>query len=89
MMSSVTSSSSNAGVSRVRLKTVRTVAERVPERTCEGDRLTPTRVGLPATSQARAWRQAVSSTHSATRSEIEDVFTTGMNAPGGTRPRVG
>ena len=43
----------------------------------------------PARSQAAALAQAVSRTHSAIRSEIGEVLTTGMNSPGETRPRSG
>ena len=43
----------------------------------------------PAISQARACLHALSSTQSAIRSEIDDVFTTGMKCAGETRPRSG
>ena len=87
-MSSVTSSSSNDGVRPVVASTSATDLARSPEWSCEGDRLTPTRIACPAISQVRACRQAVSNTQAAMRSEIDDVLTTGMNSPGDTSPRT-
>src|SRR4029079_16350724 len=73
----------------VRASIAVTDAARWPELSCDGERLTPARIGRPASCQLRHCSNAAFITQLATASEIGDVLTTGMKAAGASTPRVG